>query len=194
MSLMVSASHLGARPGVPGLPEIVPRAPRWGWRRVYRYVCVADRHRLPSPDPIRTRSASLRERDPPPPRRPPMNQEQIHARRWWILGVLVTTVLVVVLDNTIINVALKTIQEDLGASQSQLEWAINAYTLVFAGLLFTYGVLGDRYGRRRVLALGLALFGIASVLSAFAQTPDQLIAARSLMGIGGAAVLPSTLS
>jgi MFS transporter, DHA2 family, multidrug resistance protein len=99
-----------------------------------------------------------------------------------------------VLDNTILNVALKTIQLDLGATQSQLAWSVNSYTLVFAGLLFAYGVLGDRHGRRRALVLGLAVFGVASALSAFATSPEQLIAARALMGVGGAAVMPSTLS
>lgn len=121
----------------------------------------------------------------------------MHRRRWVILGVLVLSLLVVVLDNTVLNVALKTIadpKQGLGASQSQLEWAINAYILVFAGLLFTYGVMGDRYGRRRILVIGLALFGVASALCAFAGSPGQLIAARALMGIGGAAVMPSTLS
>jgi len=111
--------------------------------------------------------------------------------------VLVVSLLVVVLDNTVLNVALRTIADPvtgIGASQAQLEWAINAYTLVFAGLLFTAGVLGDRVGRRLVLLIGLAVFGIASLLSAYSQTPGQLIAARSLMGLGAAAVLPSTLS
>jgi EmrB/QacA subfamily drug resistance transporter len=120
-----------------------------------------------------------------------------HPRRWTILGVLVVSLLVVVLDNTVLNVALRTIADPvhgLGASQSQLEWSINAYTLVFAGLLFTWGVLGDRIGRRRMLVAGMITFGLASLASAYAQTPDQLILARSLMGIGGAAVLPATLS
>lgn len=123
-----------------------------------------------------------------------MNDRTVHERRWVILGVLVLSLLVVVLDNTILNVALATIQQDLSATQSELEWAVNSYTLVFAGLLFTYGVLGDRHGRRRMLLIGLVLFGLASALSAFAGTSEQLIAARALMGIGGAAVLPSTLS
>jgi EmrB/QacA subfamily drug resistance transporter len=120
-----------------------------------------------------------------------------HPRRWTILGVLVVSLLVVVLDNTVLNVALRTIADPvhgLGASQSQLEWSINAYTLVFAGLLFTWGILGDRIGRRRMLVAGMVTFGLASLLSAYAQTPDQLIGARALMGIGGAAVLPATLS
>src|SRR6266516_2042946 len=120
-----------------------------------------------------------------------------HPRRWTILAVLVVSLLVVVLDNTILNVAMKTIADPvrgLGASQSQLEWAINSYTLVFAGLLFTAGILGDRLGRRRVLLVGMVLFGLASLASAYSQDPGQLIAARALMGMGGAAILPVTLS
>ena len=123
-----------------------------------------------------------------------MGQRSVHDRRWWILGTMVVSMLVVVLDNTILNVALKTIQQDLRATQSQLEWAVNSYSLVFAGLLFTYGVLGDRFGRKRFLVLGLAIFGVASALSAFSPSAGWLIAGRALMGIGGAAVLPSTLS
>ncbi|MEO5875143.1 MAG: MFS transporter [Streptosporangiaceae bacterium] len=120
-----------------------------------------------------------------------------HPRRWAILGVLVVSLLVVVLDNTVLNVALKTIsdpREGLGATQGQLEWSINSYTLVFAGLLFTFGVIGDRVGRRRIMVLGMVIFGIASLISAYAQTPDQLIWARALMGLGGAAIMPQTLS
>jgi DHA2 family multidrug resistance protein-like MFS transporter len=120
-----------------------------------------------------------------------------HPRRWAILGVLVISLLVVVLDNTVLNVALRTISDPergLGASQSQLEWAINSYTLVFAGLLFTAGILADRLGRRITLTVGLALFGIASLLSAYADSADQLIWARALMGLGAAAVMPATLS
>lgn len=123
-----------------------------------------------------------------------MGQRSVHDRRWWILATLVLSLIVVVIDNTILNVALKTIQQDLGATQSELAWAVNAYTLVFAGLLFTYGVLGDRYGRRLALVVGLVLFGLSSLLAAFASSPETLIAARALMGIGGAAIMPSTLS
>ncbi|MEV6371507.1 DHA2 family efflux MFS transporter permease subunit [Micromonospora musae] len=120
-----------------------------------------------------------------------------HPRRWAILGVLVISLLVVVLDNTILNVALRTLADPvhgLGASQGQLEWAINSYTLVFAGLLFTFGVLGDRAGRKRFLLIGLVVFGLSSLASAYAQSPGQLVAARALMGIGGAAIMPATLS
>jgi MFS transporter, DHA2 family, multidrug resistance protein len=120
-----------------------------------------------------------------------------HPRRWAILSVLVVSLLVVVLDNTVLNVALRTIADPttgLGATQAELEWSINSYTLVFAGLLFTFGVLGDRWGRRRMLVAGLLLFGLASLASAYVDSPTQLIWARALMGIGAAAVMPSTLS
>ncbi len=120
-----------------------------------------------------------------------------HPRRWAILGVLVISLLVVVLDNTVLNVALRIIadpERGLGATQSELEWAINSYTLVFAGLLFTAGILADRLGRRITLITGLVLFGVASLISTYAGTPDQLIAARALMGLGAAAVMPATLS
>jgi len=120
--------------------------------------------------------------------------EAVHRRRWVILGVLVICLLVVILDNTILNVALKTIQQDLGASQSDMEWAVNAYALVFAGLLFTWGVAGDRFGRKRVLLIGLLLFGSFSAACAFSGSSGALIATRALMGIGGAAVQPQTLS
>lgn len=123
-----------------------------------------------------------------------MDQETIQRRRWAILGVLVICLLVVILDNTILNVALKTIQEDLNASQSQMQWAVDSYALVFAGLLIPWGVLGDRLGRKRILVGGLAMFGAMSALTAFAQNPTQLIIFRALMGIGAAAVQPQTLS
>src|SRR5262250_359263 len=123
--------------------------------------------------------------------------DRIHRRRWIILGVLITSLMAIVLDNTVLNVALKTIAEPgagLGASQSQLEWGINSYTLVFAGLLFTFGVVGDRIGRKRMLMFGLVAFGLFSLITAYAQTPDQLIWARAAMGLAAAAVMPQTLS
>jgi EmrB/QacA subfamily drug resistance transporter len=126
-----------------------------------------------------------------------MDTLTVQRRRWVILGVLVVGLLAIVIDNTVLNVALKTIASPvagLGASQSELEWAINSYTLVFAGLLFTFGVVGDRIGRKRVLMAGFLLFGLGSLVSAYAHSPDQLIAARAVMGLGGAAVMPQTLS
>jgi EmrB/QacA subfamily drug resistance transporter len=115
-------------------------------------------------------------------------------RRWWILGVLCLSLLVVGLDNTILNVALPTLSRDLHASTSQLQWLVDAYVLVFAGLLLTTGSLSDRYGRRRALAVGLLVFGAGSTLSAFAGSASGLIATRALMGVGGALIMPSTLS
>jgi EmrB/QacA subfamily drug resistance transporter len=128
-----------------------------------------------------------------------MDNQTVQRRRWVILGVVVVGLLAIVIDNTVLNVALKTIASPaakggLDASQSQLEWAINSYTLVFAGLLFTFGVIGDRIGRKRVLMAGLILFGLGSLFSAYSHSPDQLIAARAVMGLGGAAVMPQTLS
>ena len=122
---------------------------------------------------------------------------RVYRRRWIILGVLITSLMAIVLDNTVLNVALKTIAEPvagLGASQSQLEWAINSYTLVFAGLLFTFGVLGDRVGRKRMLMVGLASFGLFSLITAYSHSPDQLVWARAAMGLAAAAVMPQTLS
>ncbi|RRR97668.1 MFS transporter [Glycomyces terrestris] len=123
--------------------------------------------------------------------------EQGHPRRWAILGVLVLSLIVVVLDNTVLNVAMKTLadpEQGVGASQSDLAWMINSYTLVFAGLLFAAGIIGDRIGRKRMLLAGLVVFGAASLLSAYSTTPDQLIWYRALMGAGAAIMMPSTLS
>ncbi len=124
--------------------------------------------------------------------------EAVHRKRWAILTVLLFSLLVVVLDNSILNVAMKTIASPaptgLGATQSQLEWAINSYTLVFAGLLFTAGLLGDRLGRKKTLLLGMAVFGIGSVLSAISGSSGELIAFRAVMGFGGAFVMPATLA
>ncbi|WP_320778194.1 MFS transporter [Streptomyces sp. CRN 30] len=124
--------------------------------------------------------------------------EAVHRRRWVILGVLMLSLLIVVLDNSILNVAVKTISTPpptgLGATQSELEWAINAYTLVFAGLLFTAGLLGDRLGRKRTLVAGLLVFGAGSALAARSGSPEQLIAFRAVMGLGAAFVMPATLA
>jgi EmrB/QacA subfamily drug resistance transporter len=117
-----------------------------------------------------------------------------YERRWWILGVLCLSLLVIGLDNTILNVALPTLVRDLGASTSQLQWIVDAYTLVFAGLLLTAGSLSDRYGRRTALASGLVIFGVGSLASAFAGSASTLIFTRALMGVGGAFIMPSTLS
>ncbi len=124
----------------------------------------------------------------------PVEHAEGYDRRWWILGVLCLSLLVVGLDNTILNVALPTLVRDLHASTSGLQWVVDAYVLVFAGLLLTTGSLSDRYGRRYALAAGLVVFGVGSILSAFAGSTNTLIATRALMGIGGALIMPSTLS
>lgn len=128
----------------------------------------------------------------------PRVPEAVHRRRWAILGVLMLSLLIVVLDNSILNVAIKTISTPaptgLGATQSELEWAINAYTLVFAGLLFTAGLLGDRLGRKKVLIGGLTVFGIGSAFAAFSGSPGELITFRAVMGLGAAFVMPATLA
>ncbi len=107
---------------------------------------------------------------------------------------LCLSVFVIVIDGTIVNVALPTMVRELGATTSQLQWIVDAYTLVFAGLLLAAGSLGDRFGRRPALALGLAWFAVTSALAAYAQTPDQLIAARAAMGVGAALIFPATLA
>src|SRR5260221_739819 len=118
-------------------------------------------------------------------------------RKWVVLSVLIISLFSLVLDNPVMNVALKSSADAtvaLGATQSQPEGALNSYTLVFAGLLFTFGFLGDRVGRKRMLIIGMALFGLASLIPPYAQTPADLIWARAAMGLGGAAVMPQTLS
>ncbi|MFF7130636.1 DHA2 family efflux MFS transporter permease subunit [Streptomyces sp. NPDC008240] len=135
---------------------------------------------------------------PEPPAQRRSVSETVHRRRWAILTVLSCSLLVVMLDNSILNVAMKTIAQPaptgLGSTQSQLEWAVNSYTLVFAGLLFTAGLLGDRLGRKKVLLFGMLVFGAGSALSALSDSSGQLIAFRAVMGFGGAFILPATLA
>jgi EmrB/QacA subfamily drug resistance transporter len=127
------------------------------------------------------------------------DQDWVYRHRWFTLAVLCVSLLVIVLDNTILNVALPTLSRPpvrggLGASASQLQWMVDSYTIVFAGLLLTAGSLGDRFGRYRCLVIGLTVFGAGSLLSALAGSADTLIMTRALMGIGGAFIMPSTLS
>lgn len=117
-----------------------------------------------------------------------------YPRRWWALAVLCLSLLVISLDNTILNVALPTLSLDLNASGSELQWIVDAYVLVFAGLLLTMGSLGDRFGRRLALNVGFAIFAAGSVFAAWSGSAGALIAARALMGIGGALIMPATLS
>jgi EmrB/QacA subfamily drug resistance transporter len=115
-------------------------------------------------------------------------------RRWQILGVLILAVFGLSLDNTVLTVALPTLARDLGASVSQLQWMVDAYILVYAGLLLVAGALSDRFGRRLMLVMGLALFGAGSAAAPFVSGPEQLIFLRGFMGLGAALATPSTLS
>ncbi len=117
-----------------------------------------------------------------------------YTRRWWTLVVLSVSLLIIIIDDSIINVAVPTLQRQLGASATELQWIVDAYIVVFAGLLLAMGALGDRFGRKRLLQLGLVVFAGASVLGAYAGSTGQLVVARALMGVGGAMIMPSTLS
>jgi EmrB/QacA subfamily drug resistance transporter len=118
----------------------------------------------------------------------------VHDRRWWILAVLCVIVLIVVIDNTIVNVALPVISRSLHASNSSLQWVVDAYSLPFAGLLLAGGGLSDRLGRKRVMQMGLASFGVFSLLAAFSHDVTTLLVARALMGASAAFIFPATLS
>jgi EmrB/QacA subfamily drug resistance transporter len=118
----------------------------------------------------------------------------VHSQRWVILIILCLCLTVTGIDNTILNVAVPSIVRELGARGSQLQWLIDAYTIVFAGTLLTMGTLGDKYGRKLAMSLGLILFGGFSLMAALSQSSTQLIAARALMGLGGALIFPTTLS
>jgi EmrB/QacA subfamily drug resistance transporter len=125
--------------------------------------------------------------------------EHVHRRRWLTLAVLCLSLIVIIVDNSILNVALPTLsrptaQGGLGATDSDLQWIVDSYVLVFAGLLLTAGSLGDRFGRYRALALGLAVFGLGSGLAAFAGSSGALIVLRAVMGVGAAFIMPATLS
>ncbi|WP_415925782.1 MFS transporter, partial [Streptomyces scabiei] len=124
----------------------------------------------------------------------PSPAPQGHPRRWLILGVICLAQLTVVLDNTVLNVAIPSLTRELGAATSDIQWMINAYSLVQSGLLLTAGSAADRYGRKRMLAAGLALFGAGSLVAGLADSTGQLIAARAGMGVGGALLFTTTLA
>jgi EmrB/QacA subfamily drug resistance transporter len=118
----------------------------------------------------------------------------IYAKRWWTLAVLCTSLMIVIIGNTALNVALPTLSRELGASTSQLQWMVDAYGLVFAGFLFTGGSLGDRFGRKGALQVGLLIFMSGSLVAALGDATWAVIAGRSIMGFGAAFVMPATLS
>ena len=114
--------------------------------------------------------------------------------RWLGLVFISIAVSLIIVDSTIVNVAIPSIVGDLGITSTQVQWVQESYTLVFAALLLVFGTLADRYGRRRLLLTGVVIFALSSILAAFAQSGDLLIGARVLQGIGGAMILPTTLS
>jgi EmrB/QacA subfamily drug resistance transporter len=120
--------------------------------------------------------------------------EEHYERRYWILGVLCLSLVMVILGNTVLNVAIPTLVRELDASSTELQWMVDAYGLVFAGLLLTCGALGDRFGRKGALQTGLVIFGVASLVSTQASEPVHLIITRAVMGLGAALVMPATLS
>jgi EmrB/QacA subfamily drug resistance transporter len=115
-------------------------------------------------------------------------------RKWWTLGALAFALFMIMLDNTVVNVALPSIQRDLGIGLSELEWTVNAYALTFAVLMLTGGKLADFFGRRRVFLIGLAIFTLASLACGLATSGGTLIGARTVQGVGAAIMLPATLS
>ncbi|MGC9537094.1 MFS transporter [Streptomyces sp. UG1] len=139
-------------------------------------------------------TASPQEQAPKTPAPAPSSPEGGHPQRWLILGVLCLAVLTVVLDNTVLNVAIPSLTRELGASTSDIQWMINAYSLVQSGLLLTAGSAADRYGRKKMLAVGVALFGAGSLVAGLADSTGQLIAARAGMGVGGALLMTTVLA
>jgi EmrB/QacA subfamily drug resistance transporter len=117
-----------------------------------------------------------------------------YARRWKTLGVLALSLVIIGLDNTILNVALPTLQDEFGASPSKLQWMVDSYLLVFAGLLLVFGTLGDRLGRKLALEAGVSIFGLASLGALVADSANEVIAVRAAMGVGAALIMPATLS
>ena len=124
-----------------------------------------------------------------------MTIDPIHyARRWKTLGVLSLSLFIIGLDNTILNVALPTLQDEFDASPSKLQWMVDSYLLVFAGLLLVFGTLGDRFGRKLALQAGVSIFGLASLGALVADSANEVIAVRAAMGVGAALIMPATLS
>jgi EmrB/QacA subfamily drug resistance transporter len=123
-----------------------------------------------------------------------MDEATIQRRRWWTLAILNLSLFAIIMDNTILNVALPTLAKDLQASGSDLQWIVDSYVLVFAGLLLSAGALGDRFGRRGALSAGLVVFGAGSVFAMHIDSSSMLISARAVMGLGAAFIMPATLS
>lgn len=129
-----------------------------------------------------------------PPDIPLHERPEIHAKRWFLLGVMNLSLVLVVMSVSGLNTALPTIQGALGASASELQWIVDAYAVLFAGLLLSAGAIGDRFGRRRSLIGGLTVFAVGALLGGLATNASQLIASRAVMGVGAAFIMPATLS
>jgi EmrB/QacA subfamily drug resistance transporter len=123
-----------------------------------------------------------------------MDAETIYRRRWWTLLVLCLSLIMIIVGNTTLNVALPTLVKALNASNTQLQWMVDAYSLVFAGLLLTSGALGDRFGRKGALQLGLFVFFLGSTFAGLSHTSGRVILGRAIMGVGASLVMPATLS
>jgi DHA2 family multidrug resistance protein-like MFS transporter len=125
----------------------------------------------------------------------PLHQRpDIHSRRWFLLAIMCLSLVMVVMAVSGLNVAIPTMQESLGASATDLQWIVDSYSIVFAGLLLTAGAIGDRFGRKRALQGGLVLFGLGSLLGTLADSVGVVITARVVMGVGAAFIMPATLS
>jgi EmrB/QacA subfamily drug resistance transporter len=123
-----------------------------------------------------------------------LEADQVYERRWWTLAVLCLSIVIVFVGNSSLNVAIPTLSRVLHATTSELQWVVAIYSLVFAGLLFSTGALGDRFGRKGALQLGLVLFIVAAALAAESTAMWQLIGCRAVMGVAAALIMPSTLS
>src|SRR5262245_50383825 len=119
---------------------------------------------------------------------------EIRSRRWFLLGIMCLSLVVVVMSVSGLVTAIPTMQQELGASASQIQWVLDAYAVVFAGSLLTAGALGDRFGRKRALLSGLVVFGAGALFAGLASSATQVIAGRAVMGIGAGLVMPATLS
>ena len=133
-------------------------------------------------------------RDPVTDHLPLYERPEVYQRRWFLLGVLCLSLVMVVMAVSSVNVALPTLQSELGTSATMLQWIVDSYALVFAGLLLVAGALGDRFGRKEMLLLGLLLFGMGAVVSGFAGSAAIVIVGRAIQGAGAAFVMPATLS
>ena len=125
---------------------------------------------------------------------PLFERPEIHHRRWFLLGVMCLSLVMVVMSVSGLNVAIPSIQRSLGATATDLQWIVDSYAIIFAGLLLTAGAIGDRFGRKWALQGGLVLFGIGSVIGVLAEDVTVVIVARSIMGVGAAFIMPATLS